>query len=98
MFLRAHWCAIAATDFFSVEVLTLSGLVRKIVGMKGRFERQRPIGAPSPKVTYRPLCESPPTLANNSPPPPRGGLDRTERVQRDLRVCAHAGTENPRTS
>jgi hypothetical protein len=27
-FLRAHWGAIAATDFFSVEVLTLSGLVR----------------------------------------------------------------------
>jgi transposase InsO family protein len=30
-FLRAHWGAIAATDFFSVEVLTLSGLVRHFV-------------------------------------------------------------------
>ena len=27
-FLKAHWGAIAAADFFSVEVLTLSGLVR----------------------------------------------------------------------
>jgi hypothetical protein len=27
-FLRAHWGAIAATDFFTVEVLTLAGLVR----------------------------------------------------------------------
>jgi hypothetical protein len=27
-FLRAHWGAIAATDFFTVEVLTLHGLVR----------------------------------------------------------------------
>jgi putative transposase len=27
-FLRAHWGAIAATDFFTVEVLTLVGLVR----------------------------------------------------------------------
>jgi transposase InsO family protein len=30
-FLRAHWGAIAATDFFSVEVLTASGLVRYFV-------------------------------------------------------------------
>ena len=30
-FLRAHWGAIAATDFFSVEVLTLQGLVRYFV-------------------------------------------------------------------
>ena len=30
-FLRAHWGAIAATDFFSVEVLTLHGLVRYLV-------------------------------------------------------------------
>jgi putative transposase len=30
-FLRAHWGAIAATDFFSVEVLTLNGLVRHFV-------------------------------------------------------------------
>ena len=30
-FLRAHWGAIAATDFFSVEVLTLHGLVRYFV-------------------------------------------------------------------
>jgi putative transposase len=30
-FLRAHWGAIAATDFFSVEVLMLSGLVRHFV-------------------------------------------------------------------
>ena len=29
--LRAHWGAIAATDFFSVEVLTRSGLVRHFV-------------------------------------------------------------------
>ena len=27
-FLRAHWGAIAACDFFTVEVLTLHGLVR----------------------------------------------------------------------
>jgi transposase InsO family protein len=30
-FLKAHWGAIAATDFFSVEVLTWSGLVRYVV-------------------------------------------------------------------
>ncbi len=30
-FLRAHWGAIAATDFFSVEVLTRAGLVRYFV-------------------------------------------------------------------
>jgi transposase InsO family protein len=30
-FLKAHWGAIAATDFFSVEVLTRSGLVRYFV-------------------------------------------------------------------
>jgi putative transposase len=30
-FLRAHWGAIAATDFFSVEALTLNGLVRHFV-------------------------------------------------------------------
>lgn len=30
-FLRAHWGAIAATDFFTVEVLTLRGLVRYYV-------------------------------------------------------------------
>ena len=30
-FLKAHWGAIAATDFFSVEVLTRAGLVRYFV-------------------------------------------------------------------
>lgn len=30
-FLKAHWGAIAATDFFSVDVLTRSGLVRYFV-------------------------------------------------------------------
>jgi transposase InsO family protein len=30
-FLKAHWGAIAATDFFSVEVITQSGLVRYFV-------------------------------------------------------------------
>jgi putative transposase len=30
-FLRTHLGAIAATDFFSVEVLTLTGLVRYLV-------------------------------------------------------------------
>jgi hypothetical protein len=30
-FLRAHWRAIAAADFFSVEVLTVGGLVRYLV-------------------------------------------------------------------
>ncbi len=30
-FLRAHWGAIAATDFFSVEVITRSGLIRYFV-------------------------------------------------------------------
>jgi transposase InsO family protein len=30
-FLKAHWGAIAATDFFSVEVLTRAGLVRYLV-------------------------------------------------------------------
>ena len=30
-FLKAHWSAIAATDFFSVEVLTRTGLVRYFV-------------------------------------------------------------------
>jgi transposase InsO family protein len=30
-FLKAHWGAIAATDFFSVEVLTRTGLVRYFV-------------------------------------------------------------------
>ena len=30
-FLKAHWGAIAATDFFSVEVLTRTGLVRYLV-------------------------------------------------------------------
>ena len=30
-FLKAHWGAVAATDFFSVEVITQSGLVRYFV-------------------------------------------------------------------
>jgi hypothetical protein len=30
-FLKAHWGAIAATDFFTVEVLTRTGLVRYLV-------------------------------------------------------------------
>ncbi len=30
-FLRAHWAAIAATDFFTVEVVTWRGLVRYFV-------------------------------------------------------------------
>ena len=30
-FLSAHWGAISATDFFSVEVLTRSGLIRYFV-------------------------------------------------------------------
>ena len=30
-FLKAHWGAIAAADFFSVEVLTVGGLVRHLV-------------------------------------------------------------------
>jgi putative transposase len=30
-FLKAHWGAIAATDFFTVEVLTMTGLVRYFV-------------------------------------------------------------------
>jgi putative transposase len=30
-FLKAHWGAIAATDFFSVEVLTRTGLIRYFV-------------------------------------------------------------------
>ncbi len=30
-FPKAHWGAIAATDFFSVEVVTCSGLVRYFV-------------------------------------------------------------------
>ena len=30
-FLKAHWGAIAATDFFSVEVLTRAGLVRYLM-------------------------------------------------------------------
>src|ERR1017187_2612054 len=30
-FLKAHWWAIAAADFFSVEVLTSGGLVRYLV-------------------------------------------------------------------
>ncbi len=51
-FLKAHWGAIAATDFFSVEVLTRTGLVRyfvlfiidlrtrrvEIAGIAGRME------------------------------------------------------------
>lgn len=31
MFLKAHWGAIAATDFFSIEVITWRGLVRHMV-------------------------------------------------------------------
>jgi putative transposase len=30
-FLKAHWGAVAATDFFTVEVLTMTGLVRYFV-------------------------------------------------------------------
>jgi putative transposase len=30
-FLKTHACAICAVDFFSVEVLTLTGLVRTFV-------------------------------------------------------------------
>ena len=33
-FLKAHWGAIAATDFFSVEVLTATGLVRYFVCLR----------------------------------------------------------------
>ena len=57
-FLKAHWRAIAATDFFSVEVLTRTGLVRyfvlfiialqtrrvEIAGMDGAVECQERLG------------------------------------------------------
>ena len=40
-FLKAHWGAIAATDFFTVEVLTMHGLVRYsvlfVIDLKTRF-------------------------------------------------------------
>jgi hypothetical protein len=36
-FLKAHWGAIAATDFFSVEALTRSGLIRYFVPGTGPF-------------------------------------------------------------
>jgi hypothetical protein len=35
-FLKAYWGAIAAADFFSVEVLTVGGLVRYLVLFVGR--------------------------------------------------------------
>jgi putative transposase len=40
-FLRAHWGAIAATDFFTVEVLTRSGLVRYLVLFVIELETRR---------------------------------------------------------
>lgn len=40
-FLRAHFGAIAVTDFFSVEVLTLGGLVRYVVWFVIDLESRR---------------------------------------------------------
>ena len=44
-FLKAHWGAIAATDFFTVEVLTSSGLIRYfvlfVIDLKTRPRRDR---------------------------------------------------------
>jgi len=40
-FLKAHWSAIAAMDFFSVEVVTLTGLVRYFVLIVIRLETRR---------------------------------------------------------
>jgi hypothetical protein len=40
-FLRAHFGAIAATDFFTVEVLTLGGLVRYVVWFVIDLESRR---------------------------------------------------------
>jgi hypothetical protein len=52
-FLRAHWGAIAATDFFSVEVLTLSGLVRHfvlfVIDLKSRRVEDRWHCSPAPR-------------------------------------------------
>ena len=44
-FLKAHWGAIAATDFFTVEVLTTGGLIRYfvlfVIDLKTRASRLR---------------------------------------------------------
>ena len=40
-FLAAHWDAIAAADFFTVEVLTVGGLVRYFVFFVVRLETRR---------------------------------------------------------
>ncbi|MFT5510727.1 MAG: putative transposase, partial [Hyphomicrobiaceae bacterium] len=40
-FLKAHWGAIAATDFFTVEVLTRTGLVRYLVLFVIELETRR---------------------------------------------------------
>ncbi len=50
-FLRAHWGAIAATDFFTVEVLTLTGLARYhvlfVIELKTRVVHIRPSTIPA---------------------------------------------------
>jgi hypothetical protein len=40
-FLAAHWYALAAADFFTVEVLTLHGLVRYVVFFVMKLKSRR---------------------------------------------------------
>jgi hypothetical protein len=68
-FLRAHWGAIGATDFFRVEVLALSGLVRAacVQPNPGRWGGQNGGAAPPAQgTTNAALSGAPPTAADLS--------------------------------
>ena len=55
-FLKAHFGVITATDFFTVEVLTLGGLVRYVVWFQHAFPSELTDPAPRRQPTQRYPC------------------------------------------
>ena len=94
-FLKAHFGMIAATDFFTVEVLTLTGLVRNavlfVIDLESRRVHiagvvRRPHGAWMKQIArnlYRPCRRFPPQQA--LPAPRSRGPSAGARVRR--RTC-----------
>jgi transposase InsO family protein len=98
-FLESHWGAIAATDFFSVEVLTWHGLVRYCVMFLIDLETRRVHIANIARQPYGQLVEQ---VARNLPDPMAGFLrgccylihDRDPVfTQRFARILRHAGVK-----
>jgi len=63
-FLKAHWGAIAAADFYSVEVLTVGGFVRYLVLFESWIiARRKYYGASYPVLATCPIGKNSPACA-----------------------------------